>query len=389
MEGNQQSFWQFSDQLRVQTSNLANLSLNESIWSSPYTKRQDERRNFDIRVGGEINTGSSLKQKGLDFNGGYDMRVGGEINSGSSLKQKVLDFNGGYEMRVGGEINSGSSLKQKGSDFNGGYEMMVGREMNSVNDLRQKGNDYNGFNGGWKIGVSPFMGGAQSNVGVNGGFNKGVYSKPGNYVNSNINVKNGNNKNGNFKGEDEHGVKVGKKNKGNKNNNNNNNNDGDNNSNGTKTAADKRFKTLPPSESLPRNETVGGYIFVCNNDTMQENLKRQLFGLPPRYRDSVRAITPGLPLFLYNYSTHQLHGVFEAASFGGTNIDPTAWEDKKCPGESRFPAQVRVVTRKICEPMEEDSFRPVLHHYDGPKFRLELNVPEALSLLDIFNEKTP
>lgn len=34
-------------------------------------------------------------------------------------------------------------------------------------------------------------------------------------------------------------------------------------------------------------------------------------GLPPRYRDSVRAITPGLPLFLYNYSTHQLHGIFE------------------------------------------------------------------------------
>ncbi|KAF9616415.1 hypothetical protein IFM89_029669, partial [Coptis chinensis] len=32
-------------------------------------------------------------------------------------------------------------------------------------------------------------------------------------------------------------------------------------------------------------------------------------GLPPRYRDSVRAITPGLPLFLYNYSNHQLHGV--------------------------------------------------------------------------------
>jgi hypothetical protein len=34
-------------------------------------------------------------------------------------------------------------------------------------------------------------------------------------------------------------------------------------------------------------------------------------GLPSRYRDSVRAIRPGLPLFLYNYSTHQLHGIFE------------------------------------------------------------------------------
>ncbi|MBA0831521.1 hypothetical protein Goarm_015986 [Gossypium armourianum] len=152
-----------------------------------------------------------------------------------------------------------------------------------------------------------------------------------------------------------------------------NNNSNDNSAN---NAVDKRFKTLPAAETLPRNEVLGGYIFVCNNDTMQEDLKRQLFGLPPRYRDSVRAITPGLPLFLYNYTTHQLHGIFEAATFGGSNIDPTAWEDKKCKGESRFPAQVRIRIRKLCKALEEDAFRPVLHHYDGPKFRLELSVPE-------------
>ncbi|KAM0957878.1 hypothetical protein FF1_023248 [Malus domestica] len=156
-----------------------------------------------------------------------------------------------------------------------------------------------------------------------------------------------------------------------------------NNNNESANTVEKRFKTLPPTETLPRNEVLGGYIFVCNNDTMQEDLKRQLFGLPPRYRDSVRAITPGLPLFLYNYTTHQLHGIFEAASFGGSNIDPTAWEDKKCKGESRFPAQVRIRVRKICKALEEDSFRPVLHHYDGPKFRLELSVPETLNLLDL------
>lgn len=34
------------------------------------------------------------------------------------------------------------------------------------------------------------------------------------------------------------------------------------------------------------------------------------------------------------------HATLQAASFGGSNIDPTAWEDKKCKGESRFPAQV-------------------------------------------------
>ncbi|KAJ9135490.1 hypothetical protein P3X46_032670 [Hevea brasiliensis] len=160
-------------------------------------------------------------------------------------------------------------------------------------------------------------------------------------------------------------------------------NSNNNNENNANNAVDKRFKTLPATETLPRNEVLGGYIFVCNNDTMQEDLKRQLFGLPPRYRDSVRAITPGLPLFLYNYTTHQLHGIFEAASFGGSNIDPSAWEDKKCKGESRFPAQVRIRIRKLCKALEEDAFRPVLHHYDGPKFRLELSVPETLDILDL------
>ncbi|XP_022761544.1 B2 protein-like [Durio zibethinus] len=319
MENNQQSFWQFSDQLRVQNSNLANLSLNDSIWSNGYvSKRPDERRNFDIRVGGEVNFVDNLKPKITEFN----------------------SFN-----------NDGWKIEASSNNIGFGP-------------------------------IGPM--GSQKNVGINGGFNKGIYSKPVN--NNNVIVKGNKNK-----GEDDYGSKSGKKSSNKKNNNhnsdNNNNNNGENKDG--KSAVDKRFKTLPPSESLPRNETVGGYIFVCNNDTMQENLRRQLFGLPPRYRDSVRAITPGLPLFLYNYSTHQLHGIFEAASFGGTNIDPTAWEDKKCPGESRFPAQVRVLTRKICEPLEEDSFRPILHHYDGPKFRLELNVPEALSLLDIFAEQTP
>lgn len=329
MENNQSSFWQFSDQLRVQSNNLSNLSLNDSIWSTSYKRPEKDRRNFDIRVGGDV------------------------ISSG------------------GGNNSSGLSNQ-----------------------------DFNGFNFDWKLGVS--NGQSQTNhhhhqgvndFGINGGFNKGIYSKPS--LNFGPNNNNNNNigfeKNGMFKkdgknGEDSFGgVKHGKNKKNNNNNNNlgnNNEKDGNKNSGGV----DKRFKTLPPSESLPRNETVGGYIFVCNNDTMQENLKRQLFGLPPRYRDSVRQITPGLPLFLYNYSTHQLHGVFEAASFGGTNIDPSAWEDKKNPGESRFPAQVRVMTRKVAEPLEEDSFRPILHHYDGPKFRLELNIPEALSLLDIFEE---
>jgi len=169
---------------------------------------------------------------------------------------------------------------------------------------------------------------------------------------------------------------------------NNNNTSSNGNNNYNNNSFEKRFKTLPSSEMLPRNEILGGCRFIKKNNNMQEDLKRQLFGLPQRYRDSVRAITPGLPLFLYNYTTHQLHGTYQAISFGGSNIDPTAWEDKKCKGESRFPAQVRIRVKKVCKPLEEDAFRPILHHYDGPKFRLQLSVPETLALLDLFEENS-
>ncbi|CAM8898509.1 unnamed protein product [Rhodiola kirilowii] len=56
---------------------------------------------------------------------------------------------------------------------------------------------------------------------------------------------------------------------------------------------------------------------------------------------------------------------------------------KSVKAQSRFPAQVRIRIRKTCKALEEDDFRPVLHHYDGPKFRLELSVPETLDLLDL------
>lgn len=202
---NQSSFWQFSDQLRVQSNNISNLSLNDSIWSTSYVSKRPEkdRRNFDIRVGGDV--------------------------------------------------------------------------INTNNHTTQSNSNFNGFNFDWKIGTSGVMGSSNQNpigdFGTNGGFNKGIYSKPNlnvtQHFNPNSNSKVLNGKSGDDK-QSSYGSKHGKNKKNHSNNNNVNNSD--------KNSVDKRFKTLPPSESLPRNETVGGYIFVCNNDTMQENLQRQLFG---------------------------------------------------------------------------------------------------------------
>ncbi|KAK8968110.1 hypothetical protein KSP40_PGU014735 [Platanthera guangdongensis] len=129
-----------------------------------------------------------------------------------------------------------------------------------------------------------------------------------------------------------------------------------NTTNNNGSSVDKRFKTLPPSEALPRTEPVGVTSSIASQ---------------------IQRLRPG---------NNTRAAYLLAASFGGANIDPAAWEDKKHPGESRFPAQIKVVTRKNCVPLEEDSFRPILHHYDGPKFRLELSVPEALALLDVFAE---
>ncbi|KAG0486542.1 hypothetical protein HPP92_008637 [Vanilla planifolia] len=321
----QTSFWNFSDQLRLQTAGMSSLSLGDSIWSDPFfsntSRRLEGRRNNE-----KIRT-AVLPEDGLT--GGWKVGV--------DLPKKVA-FTNNRENRYNNNNLGGGGVKNA-KDF----------------DLSKGVNNYNGD-------IKNYFSKAIARPAVNtipSGNSFGAKKMVGN--NSDINGKGG---------------KVKK---------NNNNINKENNNNST-NSVDKRFKTLPPAEALPRSEAVGGYIFVCNNETMEENLKRQLFGLPPRYRDSVRAITPGLPIFLYNYSTHQLHGIFEASSFGGTNIDPTAWEDKKHPGESRFPAQVRVVTRKNFEPLEEDFFRPILHHYDGPKFRLELSVPEALALLDVFEE---
>jgi len=367
------SFWQFSDDLR----NQARASEDQK-WSLAASKLALVDRMRTAEAHSDANIHSDLKRSNPNPNlntalnptapspkssGSYPHSYNDSAKLYRPSRAKNNNNNNNNSSNSNSNSNSNnsnSSSNNKGGDgavgkttvdSNTASSMMMMMMMNSPNKPAS------GMNVDWKS-----AGNASSKMANNGNLN-------GN-VNANPNAKSSGGGHGN-------------------NNNNNNNNNGNLNSgsqNAASPASDKRFKTLPPAESLPRHEALGGYIFVCNNDTMQEDLKRQLFGLPQRYRDSVRAITPGLPLFLYNYTTHQLHGIFEALTFGGSNIDPTAWEDKKNKGESRFPAQVRTRIRKFCKPLEEDAFRPVLHHYDGPKFRLQLSVPETLALLDLFAE---
>ena len=183
-------FWQFSDQLRLETSaSFANLSIGgNSIWTEPFLakNRAEERRNLDSATTG--------------------------IGSGQMLaKQKFQQLQQTEKAPIpGNKIAFGNNT----SNF------LINKEINKVgNGFGQNARRNNDNN---DVGKGKGAAGGKKNGGKS----------------SNVNDKNNNDK----------------------------------------VAADKRFKTLPASEALPRSEAIGGYIFVCNNDTMEENLHRQLFG---------------------------------------------------------------------------------------------------------------
>ncbi|KOO29583.1 gda2 [Chrysochromulina tobinii] len=51
-------------------------------------------------------------------------------------------------------------------------------------------------------------------------------------------------------------------------------------------------------------------MFGCKNDTYDENMERQIFGLPQQHFATAQKVKDTSALFLFNYNTRQLHGVF-------------------------------------------------------------------------------
>jgi hypothetical protein len=270
MEGYDREFWQFSDQLRLQN-NFSNLSIADSIWSSATSPNNP--------LPGQSVNASSWKPAAASGPG--------LIGSGSKLAfgNATTTNADRYNYFPAGANAVAPDAKSNTNNSSGG--LAFSKSVNSP--AAGLGNDYY---------FSKNAGALNANTNAGGDVIKSYFNKSVGRAASN----NNNNNNSNFGvGKKNAAAHDKKKSAGS--------------GNGAGAGVDKRFKSLPASEALPRGEAIGGYIFVCNNDTMEENLKRQLFGLPSRYRDSVRAIRPGLPLFLYNYSTHQLHGIFEVHYF--------------------------------------------------------------------------
>ncbi|XP_057801116.1 uncharacterized protein LOC131016442 [Salvia miltiorrhiza] len=151
----------------------------------------------------------------------------------------------------------------------------------------------------------------------------------------------------------------------------------------------KKSYPMASNETWARNlskNQLGGVIFGCTKQTMEECHAKQLFGLPAAHFSYVKNIDPGLPLFLFNYNEKKLYGIYEAASSGKMNIDPYAWtidgSDK-----TRYPAQVQIRLRLQCLALNENQFKlSIIDNYYGQShFRFELDHAQTSRLMSQFS----
>jgi hypothetical protein len=122
-----------------------------------------------------------------------------------------------------------------------------------------------------------------------------------------------------------------------------------------------------------------GVIFMCNKITKQICFHYGVFGLPAIQLKLVQRIVPGTKLFLFVLESRELHGIFEASSNGGFNLEPFAF------GPS-FPSQVRFRICRPCRPLMEKDFRKAIedNYFQHNKFKNELSSQQVLNLLQLF-----
>ena len=160
---------------------------------------------------------------------------------------------------------------------------------------------------------------------------------------------------------------------------------------------------------------VRGAIFGATSATFDECLARGLFGAPAGRSDAVRRISAERDrtlLFLFNFDSREMHGVFTPTAPAGFPLEAEAWaREPKPPGrgeasgatssrkawegrraarrgsQTPYPAQIPV--RRIgppLPPLRECAYRPVMR-YDSSsshKFKLELDADQTARLANLF-----
>lgn len=129
-----------------------------------------------------------------------------------------------------------------------------------------------------------------------------------------------------------------------------------------------------------KKQETAAYIFLCSEVTQGECFERNLFGGGEKYEARVRGVKKGDKLFLYNYNTKKLHGLFEATSELKRNIVPFAW---KVDTARDYPWQIRVRRIEECEPLSREDIGNTLKFdvFSRPSARLSLETVETLEKL--------
>lgn len=135
------------------------------------------------------------------------------------------------------------------------------------------------------------------------------------------------------------------------------------------------------------NSDLAGVIFGCNNHTIEECIDGKVFGLPINHLCYIQNVKPGMPIFLFNYSSREMHGVYRAISKGRVNINPHAWTKEDSKKKTPFPAQVEVEVLTDRKPLKEYEFKEAIReNYTNPViFKFELDQQQVHRLCELFD----
>lgn len=123
-----------------------------------------------------------------------------------------------------------------------------------------------------------------------------------------------------------------------------------------------------------------GYVFLCSDITEIECLEQNLFGGMEKYQARVKGLEKGDALFLYNYNSKKLIGIFQAESELKKDIVPGAWNGV-------FPWQVLVRRLETPKPITREDIGTILKfdRAGRPTSRLTSQMVDAL--IDLFRSE--
>eukprot|EP00210_Caulerpa_lentillifera_P004078 g3891.t1 len=140
------------------------------------------------------------------------------------------------------------------------------------------------------------------------------------------------------------------------------------------------FRNLGPDQ-------LAGVIFTCTEDSLDDCLRGGVFGLPRTHFQYVQHVRPSMVLFLFNFSTRELHGIFRAMTGGKLEGDPQGVNPDWA---ANFPAQVDVDTSDTYPPLPESAFRRIIaENYissTSSQFSFELDMDQVARLSAAFKQ---